>query len=180
MTPETLARLDRPWLIGATFLLFVVGNALILPEVTHFEELSGGIAMLELPTQLTQDLRAVAASYPPAAVDHYLGVLLPLDLLYPATAGLFFATWLFVLSRRLFAPGSLGRQLPWLGAAMTLADWSENLGVYVVLTSPRLSDSFELAARLAIASKFAIGSATVVLALGLTLAWGLPWFTATR
>ena len=58
MTEPTLTWrrvLANPWVMGVTLLLFIAGNAVILPQVGHFEELSGGVAMLEVPTQLGGD-----------------------------------------------------------------------------------------------------------------------------
>ena len=96
-SPTRFGVLAKPWFTGVALLLFIAGNAVILPQVTAFEALSGGVAMLEVPTQLGQDLREVVRAYPPEAVAHYRTVLLPIDVVYPATAGLFFTSALAVL-----------------------------------------------------------------------------------
>jgi hypothetical protein len=174
MTTRVLETLARPGFTAFAFLLFVLGNAVILPQVGRFEALSGGLAVLEVPTQLGSDLRGIVASYPEEAVAHYLGVLLPIDVVYPATAGLFFASLLTVLTRRARGEGSAVRRLPWLGVAMVAADWLENAFVFGLLVADAPSAGLDVAARVAIAGKVAVGSATVLTTLGLA-AYTVGW-----
>lgn len=121
-----------PYLVGAA-VSFVVANLVILGQVRRFEELTGGLALLEVPRMVTQDLYVVAAEYPTSAVTLYRTVIQPLDVLYPLTLGLLLVVVLSMLTVRLFPPTSRWRSLPWLGALPTLADWSENVGVFTIL-----------------------------------------------
>ena len=119
--------------ILVTLVLFVVGNGLILPQVTRFEELSGGMSLIELPNLVGQSLYAIAQGYPSEAVQFYQRVIQPLDLFYPLTAGLMFASIIAWACKSLFDSNSKWQMLPWLGLLATLFDWLENLGVFIIL-----------------------------------------------
>ncbi|MEM9776132.1 MAG: hypothetical protein AAF902_16260 [Chloroflexota bacterium] len=113
--------------------LFIIGNSLILPQVTRFEELTGGIGLLELPNLVGQSLYAIAQTYPADAIELYQRVIQPLDIFYPLTAGLMFASIIAWACKTLFAPDSRWQMLPWVGVLATAFDWLENLGVFIIL-----------------------------------------------
>jgi len=121
-----------PYLVGA-FLLVVGSNLLILSQVTRFEEATGGMSLLELPTLIPQNLYAIAQGYTPAGMQIYQSIIQPLDIVFPLTVGLFFALVLAALTTRLFPVDSRRRYLPLLGPLATLGDWLENLGVFFIL-----------------------------------------------
>ncbi|MEM8856758.1 MAG: hypothetical protein AAGD96_00460 [Chloroflexota bacterium] len=114
-------------------ILFVIGNALILPQVTRFEELTGGTGLIELPNLVGQSLYAIAQTYPADAIELYQRVIQPLDVFYPLTAGLMFASIIAWTCKSLFDSDSRWQMLPWLGVLATLFDWLENLGVFTIL-----------------------------------------------
>jgi len=125
--------LGRGPIIIISFVLFLIGNGLILPQVTRFEALTGGTSLLELPNLVGQSLYSIAQTYPAEAIELYQRVIQPLDIFYPLTAGLLFASVLAWASQSLFPSDSRWQMLPWLGVFATLFDWLENLGVFIIL-----------------------------------------------
>ncbi len=125
--------LGRGPVIVISFVLFLIGNGLILPQVTRFEALTDGTSLLELPNLVGQSLYDIAQTYPIEAIEFYQRVIQPLDIFFPLTAGLLFASVLAWASQSLFTPDSRWQMLPWLGVVATLFDWLENLGVFVIL-----------------------------------------------
>ena len=127
--------IGRWQVILLAIVLFVIGNALILPQVTRFEEISGGLPLIELPNLVGQSLYTVAQGYSIEAVEFYKTVVQPLDIFYPLTAGLMFASIIAWACKSLFDSDSRWQMLPWIGLLATLFDWLENLGVFIILRS---------------------------------------------
>ncbi|MEM7801332.1 MAG: hypothetical protein AAF633_19215 [Chloroflexota bacterium] len=125
--------IGRGPMILIALVLFFIGNGLILPQVARFGELTGGTGLLELPNLVGQSLYAIAQTYPDDAVELYQRVIQPLDIVYPLTAGLLFASIIAWACQSLFPSDSRWQFLPWLGLLATLFDWLENLGVFIIL-----------------------------------------------
>ena len=90
-------------------------------------------------------------------------VIQPLDVLYPLTAGLLFGSLIYQLVTAQFGPGSHWRALSLLGAAACLADYLENIGVFVLLRRAEAPPpGVELLIRVVSLVKFSVGIAAVV------------------
>jgi hypothetical protein len=87
---------------------------------------------------------------------------------FPLTAGLLFGSLIYLLVAAQFGPGSPWRALSLLGAGACLADYLENIGVFVLLrTAEAPPPGVELLIRAASLVKFGVGIAAVVSILAL-------------
>ncbi len=169
-----------PYLL-ITLFLFIAGNLVILPQVNRFDAVTEGMSLLEVPTLLSENLYTVAQQYNEAGLTLYQTVILPLDIFYPLTAGLFFTIALAMLTKQIYPAGSRWRYLPLLGGLAVILDWLENLGVFLILSTlntPILI--FDLLTRLFILIKFVIGSLTVLLIIILFLVYLTQLFFKRR
>lgn len=165
----------RQYFIGA-LLLFIIGNVLIFSQVARFEEATGGMRLLELPTMVSEDFYAVVNDYGEEGRAIYQWVIQPLDVVYPLTAGFLFAVALAILARALFRADSRWQVVPLLGPLATLTDWLENLGVFLILrTADTPIPILETLAKSLIIVKFAISSLAVLTIVILFLIWMVRW-----
>jgi hypothetical protein len=160
----TFGRIARWPVIGLLVLAFALINVVIFGAVTRFEAAAGGLPILELPSVAPpSELGVVARAYPPEASQIYRTVIQPLDVLYPLTAGLLFGSLIYLLVTEQFGPGSPWRALSLLGAAACLADYLENIGVFVLLrTAAAPPPGVELLIRAASLVKFCVGIAALI------------------
>ena len=165
----TFGRIARWPIVGLLALAFALTNVVIFGGISRFEAAAGGLPILELPSVASPaELGEVARAYPPEAARIYRTVIQPLDILFPLTAGLLFGSMIYLLVATQFGLGSPWRALSLLGAGAILADYLENMGVFVLL---RTADSpplgVELLIRAASLVKFGLGIAAVVSILAL-------------
>lgn len=166
-----LEKLSQWRYAGIALLVFIAVNAIILSMVERFKTMTNGTDMIELPNMVSQDLYAIAQSYPAEALRFYQQVLQPLDIVYPATLGLFLVLLLATLTVRIFPSTSRYRYLPLLGLLPTVADWLENIGVFFILrTVDTPQPIFAVWTKTFIVVKMAT-STVILLALALLIIW---------
>ncbi len=160
----TFGRIARWPIVGLLALAFALTNVMIFGAISRFEAAAGGLPILELPSVAPpSELGAVARAYPPEAAQIYRAVIQPLDVLFPLTAGLLFGSLIYLLIGTQLGPGSPWRTLSLLGAGACLADYLENIGVFVLLrTADTPPPGVEVLIRVASLLKFGVGIAAVV------------------
>lgn len=165
----TFGRIARWPIIGLLALAFALTNVVIFGGISRFEAAAGGLPILELPSVASpSELGEVARAYPPEAARIYRTVIQPLDILFPLTAGLLFGSVIYLLATTQFGPGSSWRALSLLGAGAILADYLENIGVFVLLrTADTPPPGVEFLIRAASLVKFGVGIAALVSILAL-------------
>lgn len=166
------ARVGRwPYVVLSLLVFLAFQQFVVLPAVQRFEQLTGGVGVLETPGMLSRDLYAVATTYPTEALDLYRDVIQPLDIVLPLLLGVALVVTLSALTVRLFPADSPGRLLPLLGVLPTLFDWAENLGVAAIL---RTTDDpiawLDPTTRTLSAIKIAAGAPAILGSVGLAVA----------
>ncbi|GAB4210279.1 MAG: hypothetical protein OHK0022_43060 [Roseiflexaceae bacterium] len=164
LADATFGRLARWPIIGLLVLSFLLINVVMFGAISRFEAAAGGLPILELPSVAPpSELGAVARAYPPEAAQIYRTVIQPLDVLFPLAAGLLFGNLIYLLVAAQLGAGSPWRALSLLGAAACLADYLENIGVFVLLrTAEAPPPGVELLIRVVSLVKFGVGIAAVV------------------
>ncbi len=154
--------------------LFITFSGIIMPSMeADIKALSGGVGVIDLQFFYTPaDALSMLSAYGPQGIHLYLIAQWTVDLIFPIIGGFFFATSLIWLDTRYWW---------WLGLMLTLADWTENIFITLMLLKFP-----EFSASLAIGSCFftVLKWATVFFANGLVLFYGgkklLAWQSSSR
>lgn len=179
MVADQVFRRSSGWRgIGAYVLAFMLVNIVILNAVARFETASGGLAILELPSIAPPgELIATAQAYSPEAAAIYRDAIQPLDLLFPLFAGLLFGSVIYALTVALWGLGTPWRALSLTALLLTLFDYLENLGVFVLLRT--IDDPLWASAlliRVASLLKFSLGFLPLVAIVVLSALWMIRSF----
>ncbi|MBK6995453.1 MAG: hypothetical protein KA138_15595 [Saprospiraceae bacterium] len=108
------------------FALFIAFTGFIMPSLeADIKALSGGVGVIDLEFFYTPaKAHSMLSAYGPEGIHLYLIAQWTVDLVFPVIGGLFFVTCLTWLG---------ARRWWWLGALLTLADWTENIFVTILL-----------------------------------------------
>jgi hypothetical protein len=106
--------------------LFIAFTGFIMPAMeADIKALSGGVGVIDLEFFYSPEKAlSMLSAYGPEGIRLYLFAQWTVDLIFPVIGGLMFATGFIWLGRPRWW---------WLGALLTLADWTENILVTVLL-----------------------------------------------
>lgn len=153
--------------------LFIAFSGFIMPSMeADIKALSGGIGVIDLQFFYTPGKAlSMLSAYGPEGIHLYLIAQWTVDLAFPVIGGLLFATCLLWLDARYWW---------WLGFLLTLADWTENIFITLLLLHYP-----DFSASLAVGSCFftSLKWATVFFANGLIMFYGgkklLAWYAGS-
>lgn len=137
--PSWLIKIASGSNVLLAFALFIAFTGFIMPSMeADIKALSGGVGVIDLEFFYTPNkVFAMLSAYGAEGIYLYLIAQWTVDLVFPAIGGFFFATALIWTG---------AKRWWWLGIALSLADWLENIFVTILLFQfPDFSPNYAIA-----------------------------------
>ena len=104
--------------------------------VTGLLQVTGGANILDFEAGYTVDQAyGMLEALGEAGRSFHLTKIMPLDIFFPIGLMLFLTSWLSLLLKNLMGDGSVLRFLPLVAVVNMLLDWSENIGITLMLVN---------------------------------------------
>ncbi|MGN1170248.1 MAG: hypothetical protein ACI4SZ_01210 [Lachnospiraceae bacterium] len=97
-------------------------------------QVTGGANILDFESGYTVDYAyGMLEALGEAGRSFHLTKIMPLDIFFPVGLMIFLTSWMSLLLKRLTSDGSVLRLLPLIAVVNMLLDWSENIGITLML-----------------------------------------------
>lgn len=97
-------------------------------------QVTGGANILDFESGYTVDYAyGMLEALGEAGRSFHLTKIMPLDIFFPVGLMIFLTSWMSLLLKRLTSDGSVLRLLPLISVVNMLLDWSENIGITLML-----------------------------------------------